>query len=283
MGIYNRDYTQDNFHHKFRNAPQMRMRLPSLTPVVKWLLIINVAVFGLSFLVPTLAKLFFKWLSVYPISVGTSLQLWRPITYQFLHGGFRHVFWNMFVLFFFGPMLERLWGSRKFLTFYLICGAAGGLLYPLLVLAGWLDIGRLIGASGSILGMLAAGAILFPNMRVYVWGILPLRLSVLAIILAVISILSVLRPDQVDNAGGEAAHLAGMAAGAIYVLSQSWWSKIGLKFRANSWNKKAAHSRNLQLELDRILEKVHVSGLHSLTVKEKKMLRYATEAERNRK
>ncbi|MCK4914128.1 MAG: rhomboid family intramembrane serine protease, partial [Planctomycetes bacterium] len=220
MGIYNRDYTQDNFHHKFRNAPQMRMRLPSLTPVVKWLLIINVAVFGLSFLVPTLAKLFFKWLSVYPISVGTSLQLWRPITYQFLHGGFRHVFWNMFVLFFFGPMLERLWGSRKFLTFYLICGAAGGLLYPLLVLAGWLDIGRLIGASGSILGMLAAGAILFPNMRVYVWGILPLRLSVLAIILAVISILSVLRPDQVDNAGGEAAHLAGMAAGAIYVLSQ---------------------------------------------------------------
>src|SRR4030042_2921977 len=181
MGLYDRDYTQANFRSQFYNSPQMRMIFPQVTPVVKGLLIINIAVFLVSFLIPPVGYFFFEWFSVYPANLGMSLQFWRPITYQFLHAGLWHIFWNMFILLFFGPMLERLWGSRKFLVFYLVCGAAGGLLYPLLVLVGWLDIGRLVGASGSILGMLAAGAMLFPNLRVYVWGIIPLRLAVLAI------------------------------------------------------------------------------------------------------
>jgi membrane associated rhomboid family serine protease len=188
----------------------------------------------------------------------------------------------MLILFFFGPMLERLWGSRKFLTFYLVCGATGGLLYPLLVLVGWLDIGVLVGASGSILGMLAAGAILFPNLIVYVWGIVPVRLVILAAILLGISIITLLRPDQFENAGGEAAHLAGMVAGAVYVLSQPWRAKFKLKTRSGRWERKMAAQRNLQFELDRVLQKVHDSGIHSLTSKEKKILKQATEAERFR-
>lgn len=282
MGLYDRDYTQANFQSQFNNAPQMRMSFPQITPMVKWLLIINIAVFLVSFLIPPAGRFFFEWFSVYPASVGTSLQLWRPITYQFLHAGLLHIFWNMFILFFFGPMLERLWGSRKFLVFYLVCGAAGGLLYPLLALVGWLDVGRLVGASGSILGMLAAGAILFPNLRVYVWGILPLRLSVLAIILAAVSIMTILRPAQFSNAGGEAAHLGGMAAGAIYVLSQSWRAKLRLRIQSGRWQRKIAAERNLQVELDRILQKVHDSGIYSLTWKEKKILKRATEAEQKR-
>jgi membrane associated rhomboid family serine protease len=260
------------------------MAFPKITPVVKWLLIINVAVFLVSFLITPVGKFFFYWFSVYPATLGMSLQLWRPMTYQFLHStsGFGHIFWNMLILFFFGPMLERLWGSRKFLVFYLVCGAAGGVLYPLLALAGWLRVAPLIGASGAILGMLAAGAILFPNMRVLVMFIFPVRLRIVAVILALVSILTLLRPEQFENAGGEAAHLAGMAAGAIYVFSQGWRERFKLKIQSGRWEKKIATERSLQAELDRILQKVHDSGIQSLTPKEKKLLRQATEAERMR-
>ena len=168
------------------------------------------------------------------------------------------------------------------MTFYLVCGAVGGLLYPLLALVGWLDVGQLVGASGSILGMLAAGAILFPNLKVYVWGIFPIKLMVLAIILASISILTLLRPAQFSNAGGEAAHLGGMVTGAIYVLSKSWRDKFKLKIRSGAWERKMAEQHKLQLELDRILQKVHGSGIHSLTSQEKRILKKATEAEQNR-
>ncbi len=210
------------------------------------------------------------------------MQIWRPITYQFLHGGLGHIFWNMFILFFFGPMLERLWGSRKFLTFYLVCGATGGIFYPILAHIGWLDAAPLIGASGSILGMLAAAAILFPKMIVYVFGVFPLRMSVLAIILAVMSILSVLRPDVSGNAGGEAAHLGGMVAGALYVISEKWRQKFKMKVQTGIWQKKMVEHRELQLELDRILKKVHDHGLHTLTHKEKKILKQATKTEQMR-
>jgi len=188
----------------------------------------------------------------------------------------------MLILFFFGPMLERFWGSRKFLTFYLVCGAMGGLLYPFLVLVGWLGAAPLVGASGSILGMLAAGAILFPNMMIYIGGIIPVKLRVIAIIIVAISIISLLRPDKAGNAGGEAAHLGGMVAGAVYVFSQSWRDKFRLKLRSGAWQKKMTTQRNLQVEVDRILEKVHSEGIQSLTMKEKRILRQATRTEQTR-
>jgi len=279
MGLYDRDYTREDYRYQ---PPKMRMAFPRMTPMVKKLLIINVVVFLLSFLIIRLGEFIFYWFSVYPATPGMCLQLWRPITYQFLHGGFGHIFINMLVLFFFGPVLERLWGGRKFLTFYLVCGAVGGLCYPLLVLVGWLDAGQLVGASGSILGILAAAAILFPNMRVYVWGIFPVKITVLAIIFAAISIITLLRPDLYENASGQAAHLAGMAAGAFYVLAESWRNKLKLKIRAGAWEKKIAEQRNFQQEVDRILQKVHESGIQSLTSREKKMLKKATDAEQTR-
>jgi len=282
MGLYDRDYTQENYRSQSSGAPQMRFVSAGLAPVVKWLLIINTAAYLASFLVPAVEYFFFEWFSVYPTSVGRSLQLWRLITYQFLHDGPWHLFVNMLALFFFGPMLERSWGGRKFLVFYLLCGMTGGIVYPLLVLAGWLDAAYLVGASGSILGMLAAGAILFPNLTVYVWGIFPLRLITLAIIFAGISIITLLRPDRSANAGGEAAHFAGMVTGAIYVLSQSWRAKLRLKIRGGGWEKKMAAQRKLQVEVDRILQKVHDSGIHSLTAQEKRILKKATEAEQRR-
>ena len=277
MGLYERDYTQEDYKSQYRFSP--RMNLPRITPVVKWLLIINIAVFLPSLLSKTIGNFTLRWFSVWPESTGTALQLWRVITYQFMHStdDFSHIFFNMLVLFFFGPMLEGVWGSRKFLSFYLICGAAGGLLYPLLVLSGAFNPPHpLIGASGSILGMLAAGAILFPNSIVLVMFIFPMRLWILSVILAAISLLTLFAGN---NIGGEVAHLAGMAAGAIYVLSDSWRERLKFKYSAGRWEKKISEQRNLQVEVDRILEKVHKSGIHSLTFREKKTLKKATKAE----
>jgi hypothetical protein len=104
MGLYDRDYTQADFEPQFRSGPYARMAMPKITPVVKWLLIINVAVFLITFLIKPLGGFIFAWFSVFPATIGMSLQLWRQITYQFLHAGPWHIFVNMLVLNFFGPM-----------------------------------------------------------------------------------------------------------------------------------------------------------------------------------
>jgi len=277
MGLYDRDYTQANFQSKFNDAPQMRMTFPQLTPAVKWLLIINVVVYLLQVL--GAEKVLTDWFSLYPVSLLAAMQLWRVVTYQFLHGSGTHIFFNMLGLYFLGPTLERHWSSKRFLIFYLGCGAAGGLFYILLVAVGFLQALPMVGASGAILGMLAACAILFPHFVVFIF-LFPVPIRVAAVAFTALYFVTLITKG--DNAGGDAAHLAGMAAGAIYVLSQSWRAKLRFKIQSARWRKKMTAERNLHVELDRILQKVHELGIHNLTPKEKKILKQATEVEQRR-
>jgi membrane associated rhomboid family serine protease len=278
MGLYDRDYTQADFKSQYRNMPHMRMHFPKLTPVVKWLLISNISIYFIGLLTP-LGPYIYEWFQLDPSSIGRALQIWRLISYQFLHdpGNIFHIILNMLGLYFLGPTLERYWASRKFLFFYLGCGVAGGLFYMLLVAIGFLSPVPMIGASGAILGMLAACAILFPQFVVFfLFFPVPIRLA--AVILTIAYFFYVVTGSE--NAGGHACHLAGMAAGAAYVLSGPWRNKIKVKMTAGQrWQKKAEKQRNLQIELDRILDKVHKFGIHSLSSKEKKTLRQATKAE----
>jgi membrane associated rhomboid family serine protease len=251
--------------------------MPHITPVVKWLLMINGGVFLLTAMQSPLSNLIFKWFSVFPISTSVIFfQPWRYITYQFLHSGLGHIFFNMLILFFFGPMFERQWGSKRFIRFYLICGAAGGILYALLVLFGALDPGWLVGASGAIYGLLAAAAVLYPSMKVYVFGIFPIPMAVMALLMVAFSVFGFLGGQ---NAGGEAAHLAGLATGALMIVYQPWMSKRRLKKSDGAWQRKMQMQQNFQSEIDRILDKVHTQGIKSLTRKEKSILKRATEIE----
>lgn len=272
MGLYDRDYTQDHFKHRFRNAPQMRMTFPQMTPAVKWLLIINIAVYFIQILGAD--RLFTVVFSVYPESWQFSIQIWRLVTYQFLHGSMWHLLGNMIGLFFLGPTLERHWGSNRFVKFYLGCGIAGGLFYILLASVNFLTIAPMIGASGAILGMLAACAILFPHFIVF-FVLFPVPIRIAAIILILIASITILSKGV--NAGGEAAHLAGMAAGAFYVFSENWRQRLKFKLRSGMYEKKVNEQRKLQFELDRILKKVHDNGIQSLTWQEKKILKKATQ------
>ncbi len=291
MGLYDRDYTQEGFQSQFGNAPQMRMSWPKITPVVKWLLIANFAIFFAGALFfkqvyvvtvgddPMSVKFLVRWFSVFPHTLGASLQIWRLVTYQFLHGDISHILFNMLGLYFLGPTLERHWQSKKFLIFYLICGTAGGLFYTLLTACNFLLPIPMVGASGAILGMLAACAILFPHFVVFIL-LFPVPIRVAAIGLTIMYFFFVI--TGADNAGGHAAHLAGMAAGAAYVFSGSWRGHFTAKIQAGRWKKKKTAERDLDTELDRILEKVHSSGLQSLTSREKKILKEATRAEQRR-
>jgi len=270
MGLYDRDYTQDNFQGG--RTPRMRLRFPTLTPAVKWLLIINIAIFFTQLLGGD--RVLTASFSVYPASWGYSIQIWRLISYQFLHGSVWHLLWNMLGLYFLGPTLEKHWGTNRFLKFYLGCGVAGGLFYILLASIGLLSILPMIGASGAILGMLAACAILFPHFIVF-FIVFPLPIRVVAI--GIIILASAITLKNGTNAGGQAAHLGGMAAGALYVFSQSWRDKLKFNVRVNLHTRKADDQRKLQDDLDRILEKVHLSGIQSLTRQEKKTLKRASQ------
>jgi membrane associated rhomboid family serine protease len=283
MGLYDRDYTQEQNDAQQGYSPQMRLGFPSVTPVVKWLLIANVTVFLIDSIFSSNEKTGMTFLQTYfaiiPATPILTLQLWRLITYQFLHWDFYHILFNMLGLFFLGPSLERQWGGRKFLTFYLSCGVAGGLFYILLVYVGFLAVGPMLGASGAILGVLTACAILFPHFVVFI-VVFPVPIRVAAFILMAIALFTVLSKGA--NAGGEACHFAGIAVGAIYVLSDSWRSALKLRLKASRWDKYIESERRLRLEVDRILKKVHDNGIQSLTASEKRILKKATQLEQQR-
>jgi membrane associated rhomboid family serine protease len=256
----------------------MRFNLPQITPVVKWLLLANVGIFVLEAVMP-LAGIRFsfeQWFAVDASSWQKVAQVWRLLSYQFLHGSVWHILLNMMVLFFLGPTLERHWGGRRFILFYLGCGLVAGLSYLLLAAIGVVGAGSLIGASGAILGVLAACAILFPQFIVFL-VIVPMPIRVFAVVITLLYLVNIL--SRGPNAGGDAAHLGGMAAGAAYILLLPKLERAKLRMRSQSWEKRMEESRRLRFEVDRILAKVHRFGLHSLTAKEKRLLKKATQEE----
>ncbi|MBU1259788.1 MAG: rhomboid family intramembrane serine protease [Planctomycetes bacterium] len=278
MGIYDRDYYRPDGDQQAR-TPQMHFRFPQLTPMVKRLLIINISVFLLCIIIKPLGLFIYEWFSVDSTSASTSLQPWRLITYQFLHdpASAWHIILNMLGLYFLGPTLERFWHSKKFLIFYLCCGIAGGVLYLLLAGAGIVRQGSLIGASGAILGMLAACAILFPQFVVILF-IFPVPIRWAAIILTFLYVVNIFIGSA--NAGGDVAHLTGMVVGAGYVyLWPKWKNKSRVSLHVDDWDKKIKAYSQLQKEVDRILAKVNEQGIGSLTKKEKKTLEEATKLE----
>jgi membrane associated rhomboid family serine protease len=199
------------------------MRMGSVTT---WLIIINIVVFLLNNAIQQDVIVDgYIIRGVHPIndlwgyfSVTTAifhLQLWRFITFQFLHAGFEHILFNMIALFFFGPMVESYLGPRRYLAFYLLCGIAGPVMYIILWAAGFLIHDpasvHLVGASAGIFGVLIAGAMIAPDTTALIYGIIPMRLKTMAWLLLAIAVYTVFTNG--NNAGGQAAHLGGAAAG----------------------------------------------------------------------
>jgi membrane associated rhomboid family serine protease len=131
---------------------------PALTPAVQRLMIANGAVFIAQQLVPGLTEAG----AVSPAGFFGG-RVWEPFTYMWLHAGLAHVFFNMFALWMFGPPLEAVWGSQRFLRFYLICGVGAGFLIVLWNLVTGQYYVPTLGASGAIYGVLAAFSLSWPD------------------------------------------------------------------------------------------------------------------------
>lgn len=152
-------------------------------------------------------------------SIDTGLfKPYQLVTHMFAHGGFFHILFNMYALWLFGAALERMWGPKKFLIFYLICGLAAGVTEMFLV-----PIGFAIGASGAVMGLLAAFAYSFPNVQFYILPLpFPIKAKYLAVIYAAIDLFG-----QFSGYGGNVAHFAhlgGLVMGFILCII---WKKTG--------------------------------------------------------
>jgi membrane associated rhomboid family serine protease len=159
------------------------------------------------------------------------IEVWRLITFQFLHGSILHILFNMLGLWTFGRLVEEHLGSKRYLAFYLMCGISGGLMYLLLNLAGYVAFATtgatvpgllvqhvatpLIGASAGVFGVIVASAKIAPNDQVSFFGLIPMKLSHFAYGYVILSLLMLLFGAR--NAGGEAAHLGGAIAGFYFI------------------------------------------------------------------
>jgi len=152
-------------------------------------------------------------------------ELFRPyqlVTHMFAHAGFMHILFNMYALWMFGSVLERVWGAKKFLIFYLVCGLAAGVAQMFAM-----DInGSAIGASGAIMGLLAAFAYLFPDTKFYILPFpFPIKAKYMVAIFAAIDLFGGLHPGAADNIA-HFAHLGGLVMGFILVII---WGKTNKK------------------------------------------------------
>ena len=155
-----------------------------LSPVVKWLIIINTVVLVLyMIIIPIASKRAFYWL-MHILGQQPNLSIlhgmiWQFVTYMFIHLGPFHFLTNMIVLWFFGPRLEHRWGSQEFLKFYFIVGIGAGIFHALISLTIGKGYYQIFGASGAIYGVLLAYALYWPDDIVLVWGVFPVKVKVL--------------------------------------------------------------------------------------------------------
>ena len=216
--------------------------LSQFPPVTKNLVIINVIVFiatliNENFMIGTFAL-------YYPMS--PDFHWWQVITHMFMHGGFWHIFFNMYTLFLFGCVVERIIGSKKFLLFYFICGLGAVALHfgvQYLQLQSYMEGAALgnttalqhiaeiksiptVGASGAIYGVLMGYAMLFPESKMTLL-FPPVTLSAkwMVVVFAAIELVT----GVTGWAGGIAhfAHLGGMLIGWLLIF---WWKKRGILF-----------------------------------------------------
>jgi len=236
----------------YNNRPSF---LNSMPPVVKNLIAINIVLWLASEVVP---GIFLKWGLNVDLTDILGLHYWESakfnpaqlVTYSFMHGGIGHIFFNMFALYMFGGVLEQLWGTKRFLFYYLLTAVGAGLVQeifwtvefhsaisainnaissdvlnaPALIdqKKQFLNALITIGASGSVFGLLLAFGWLFPEVKLMMLFIpIPIKARVFVLIYGVAELFLGVAQFSGDNIA-HFAHLGGMLFGAFLIL---FWKK----------------------------------------------------------
>lgn len=204
-----------------------------VSTALKALIGANVVMFVITSFVQSLVP----YLGLVPAFVVHDFWLWQVATYMFLHGGIFHIVFNMLALWMFGAELERTWGTRYFLKFYFITGIGAGVLTVVFSqlpfgFAQQLQRSIIIGASGSIYGLLLAYALYFPDRPIYMYFVFPIPAKVFVAIMGAIAFFS-----SLSEAGGvaNATHLGGLLVAYLFLKSARIHPLSELKYRYLKW------------------------------------------------
>lgn len=299
MGLDSRDYYRPSGMGGFSFFP----------PVLKYLLITNGVVYFIQIILGNLiingapGEAWLTYLfALNPLGDKNNFEIWQLLTYQFMHGSFTHILFNMFMLWMFGMEIEHIMGSKKFLFFYLVCGLGAGIFQLILPPLLSEQVGPTIGASGAVFGVMIAFAMYFPDRYVFVYFLIPIKTKYLMAILVVIEFMSVGNQSVVAHL----AHIGGAITGLILILidrrnefnrknifssfkkSSNNFSAGGFQntFRKNPFKKTDVEDAKFydindnrgkeesvnQEEIDKILDKISQSGYQNLSDREKKIL-----------
>jgi len=250
----------------FRIGPGM------ISPFIKVMLISNTVLFILQNIFPNLTT----QLGLIPALFFSDFpnKLFQPFTYMFLHGGFFHLLFNMFILWMFGTEIELAWGSKKFGRFYLLSGLFGAIA-TLIVQSG--QMATTIGASAAIYGVLIAYWMMFPNRMLYIYFLFPVKVKWAIPGLMLLGLL----------AGGaniaHMAHLGGALFAFVYMKADWRWLRLGNYFRNLRYKQKEAKlNKNRQKaedtmkRVDEILDKINAVGINNITTEERRFLEDAS-------
>jgi len=282
-------------------ANNLSYQFKSASIVLK-LIVINVVIF----LLVLLGSFFFRvspgeltaWLVLPDDFLSLFAQPWSIITYSFLHFGFWHIFWNMYILYWFGSYVINLFSSKRFLTIYLLGAICGGLLYVIsynLFPVFNNHVGRLLGASAAVRAIMIFIAVYTPNtvVRIFMFKIKLWQIGLFVVLFDLIQL-----PSS-GNAGGLIAHLGGALFGYLYAVQLAKGNDIGKWFeniidwivnqfkprhkkpfkKVHRTRKSTPHRSSKksdqgehQKKIDAILDKIGKSGYDSLTKAEKDFL-----------
>ncbi len=189
-------------------------RFSPTTPVVLNLILLNGAVFLIQNIFDGPFAKITTFMALWPIESG-QFKPYQLVTHMFTHGGLAHILFNMFGLWIFGSVLEKLWGGKRFLVFYFACGLAAG------VAQLFLSNAPAIGASGAIMGLFGAFAYLFPNTEMFIFPIpFPIKAKWAVAGLALLDLFGGVNPTGSNIA--HFAHLGGVVAGLLLAI---YWKK----------------------------------------------------------
>lgn len=271
--------------------------------VIKTLIITNVVVFllmmvGGAYSVggTSLSNIMMRFFALMPLGMG--FLPWQLVTYLFLHGGFFHLFFNMFILWMFGMELENMWGPKKFLTFYLICGVGAGLIH-MFVSPLFAGVAPTIGASGAVYGVLLAFAMMFPDRMIFLYFLFPVKAKYFVGFLIILGLFMGISGTRDGIA--HFAHLGGAFVAFLYIMAdrdrlplKNFFSGLkrkdkssGLRYHrggiedAKYYDIKEDKETRQQMKedpgidqkrIDEILDKISKSGYQNLTEEEKRIL-----------
>lgn len=263
---------------EYRESGTASLGWPSLTQVVRWLIWSNVGVF-LALLVAKLAAPELEhglrsrvWLDPVAWREGFPLvPVWQLVTYGFVHSASDpfHILFNMLGLYFFGTMLERAIGPQRFLVLYGVALGFGGLVHLGAAFGfGW-DV-PVVGASGGVLAVIVAAAVLRPNERV-IFIVFPLTLKILAMIMVGLDLFGLL--TQTSGTKAVLVHLAGASWG-FAALKFGWiWADPAARWQERQERKVVEQRQTDEERLDKLLQQIHEKGMTSLSERDREFLR----------